>query len=337
MNWMAPTALACLLALAGCAETKDPAVPGDDDGTETDDGNPITGDGDGDGDDSTDGMDGTDGTAGDGDDTTGDGDDTSGDDTTGDGDGDGDTTGDGDGDGDGIEITPTCSQDLRFVGQMFEKPDAPNNGGEETTTPFEATYDSGIAGLLAQAPAEGMAATLDLAITDATVTATNFGEWAGKQFWVQDGKGAVQVYLQAAVMQGTDPVVVKVGSKVSFKVKELKNYFGTLEITQASDFNFTSIGQPVYMDDRTGGSITVADQGRLVRVTGALEGEPTDCNGAKCWTLNYAGQAPVTFRTKSMYVMTGSCVTYVGPVSLFNGAVQLNTLNYDWLWVKSDM
>jgi hypothetical protein len=134
-------------------------------------------------------------------------------------------------------------------------------------------------------------------------------------------------------MNGTDAVAVTVGSKISATITQLGNYGNVAQITGGSDWTVASVGQPVYIDDRTGKSITVDDANHNVRVTGTLEGTPTACGGtSQCWDFNYGGTTKVTFRSGSKYVMTGSCVTFVGPVSRFDTTVQLDTVNFDWIW-----
>ena len=69
---------------------------------------------------------------------------------------------------------------------------------------------------------------------------------------------------------------------------------------------------------------------RMVRVTGLLEEEPERCgSGHLCWQLNY-GTAVTTFRTRDEDLVAGTCVTFVGPASSFNGNVQLEPFNPLW-------
>ena len=68
----------------------------------------------------------------------------------------------------------------------------------------------------------------------------------------------------------------------------------------------------------------------MVRVTGILEGEADRCgSGHLCWRLNY-GAAETTFRTRDDDLVAGTCVTFVGPASSFNGNVQLEPFNPLW-------
>lgn len=352
-------ALLCAVAATACGSESDPASSetvdpvndsgdgkdddGADDGAVPADGNDDDDTPHGGGGSTNDGPDGTGGDDGDTNQDGADGSDSGSGDGNNDGDGDGDASDDGEGgaddgsDVDPIQISDTCTENRQYVGQTFEKDDKPNNGGEETLTPYPANYDAGLSALVAAAPSGQDPVTVDLAITEATVVATSFGDNASRSFWLQDGKAGIQVYLPAAVTQDGEPVVVRVGSKVSAKVTKLAAYFGQPQVVELSDFEIAAIAQPVFIDDRTGKSIALADAAKLVRVTGVLEGEGVACGGSsKCWTLNYAGSTPVTFRSASQFVSTGSCVTFVGPVTTRtdqNGTtVQLDTVNYDWVW-----
>ncbi len=233
-----------------------------------------------------------------------------------------------------VRVTDACIENRDFVGQMYPKPTEPNNGGMVVTTPFEASYDAGIGALYAASPAAGeLAAGLQIQITDATVTATGYGPNASKHFWVQDGKSAIHVRMATAVTIGGQDAVVKVGSRLSFRVIALRNYNGVLQVETADAFTFTGTEQAVYVDDRTGSDIAAADLHRLVRVTGVLSGAPLACGKTqKCWKFDYKGKTDVVFRSASKFIDTGACVTFVGPVGLFDGAPQLDTANFSWLW-----
>jgi hypothetical protein len=311
---IAGAALTCLLAVMGCGDDADPAVvPGQDGNDGSQDGNVGDGDGDGITDDGSDGST-EDGEPGDGGDGTGDG---------------GDGTGDGAGDGDGDGTPGACDVNMNFVGQAYEKDNAPNNGGMETDQPYADTYDSGIAALVAAKPAEGQEATVDIALTEATVIATTFERFANQTFWLQDGKAAVQVALAADA-----PFTIVVGSKVSAKVTSVKNNFGALQVKAATDWAVVSVDQPVYIDDRTGEDIVEADLGKLVRITGTLAGEGTACGGSsKCWTLEHGGKS-IGFRSGRPETAAGDCVTFVGPVGSFDGVPQLDSPNWDWTWTN---
>ena len=140
--------------------------------------------------------------------------------------------------------------------------------------------------------------------------------------------------MPEAIKQGENPLVVKVGSKISVTVTKVGSYGNAAQIVEAKDWAVTAVQQPVYIDERTGKSLTVEDTSKLVRVTGVLTGEHTACGTGdnKCWSFEYAGQTPVVFRSASKFLATGDCVTFVGPVGRFNDDVQLNTTNFGWVW-----
>ena len=84
-------------------------------------------------------------------------------------------------------------------------------------------------------------------------------------------------------------------------------------------------------------ALTAADVDRVVRVTGTLEGDSVACGGSsKCWnTFNYGAGVGI-FRTSSNFATPGACVTFVGPMRIFQDQVQFDTINFDWLRVYND-
>jgi len=74
-----------------------------------------------------------------------------------------------------------------------------------------------------------------------------------------------------------------------------------------------------------------------VRITGTLSGNGDPCdrpdaeNPNRCWDLDYGYGEPALFRTKSTFVATGGCVTYVGPLGWFDGRPQIDSINFSWL------
>ena len=92
---------------------------------------------------------------------------------------------------------------------------------------------------------------------------------------------------------------------------------------------------PVFVPDRP---LDIgADVGRLVRVSGALEGEPSACGGGnRCWFLSYGHGQPLILRTQDPRAYTGVCVAYLGPLGLYDGRLQLDTVNLDWLRVYTE-
>ena len=76
---------------------------------------------------------------------------------------------------------------------------------------------------------------------------------------------------------------------------------------------------------------------RLVRVTGAIQGEGPPCDRPeaeipnRCWDLVYDDGHSAILRTRTEFVDAGFCVTYVGPLSWYEGRPHLDTVNLNWL------
>ena len=77
-----------------------------------------------------------------------------------------------------------------------------------------------------------------------------------------------------------------------------------------------------------------SDVHQVVRLTGRLEGDGDTCgSGHRCWELDYGYDETVIFRTTSSDAETGRCVTYVGPLGIYRGNLQVDTVNLAWLRV----
>ena len=62
-----------------------------------------------------------------------------------------------------------------------------------------------------------------------------------------------------------------------------------------------------------------------------LAGTGGDCGADnRCWDVDY-GFGRTIFRSNSEFLQTGACVTYVGPLSFYNGEPQLNVNNFSWM------
>ena len=73
---------------------------------------------------------------------------------------------------------------------------------------------------------------------------------------------------------------------------------------------------------------------KLIRVTGQLDGRGNTCgSGNRCWELAYGFGEPLILRTSHPLAEFGTCVTYVGPLGVFRGNLQLDSINLDWLKV----
>jgi hypothetical protein len=258
-----------------------------------------------------------------------------------------------------------------FVGQVSSEKDMAHGGGQPAVgDQSNFADDSGIASLItdhiatlptrdddstsdveenAKTFADGMEPT----ITEAMVVATfNKPDDAGQpdfgniRFYLQDKKDAIQIFLpRDFTLEDTDgnAVQIEVGQKVSFKVEEVKNFNGTPEITDLSEFTVAQetgdmVDVPVL--DLTGEELTEDDYLKLARVEGKITGlERANCgSGNLCWTLEHGGVGS-TFRSRSSFIAIGDCVRYLGPIGSFPGPVnngdatinyQLDTVNFDW-------
>ena len=110
----------------------------------------------------------------------------------------------------------------------------------------------------------------------------------------------------------------------------VNSYYGKGQILGITDVTLTSDNAPIYLwtPDR---AFTMDDIHRIVRVTGILAGTGEECGGiSRCWDIDY-GYGRVIFRSASELLSTGGCITFVGPLGLFNGEPQLNVNNFSWM------
>ena len=241
-----------------------------------------------------------------------------------------------------------CSANTVYAGQVYaDMTEGSPNGGTPTTTAWPATYDAGVGAAFATVPTssdDGMnIATGDVTITDATVTSTYYVTAnqpvprANREFWLADGTGTIKVFLTADETDKHPPFNIKVGQKLSLHATEFTNFNGVAEITDVDPTGWAlgSEDQEVAIDDRTGGpELTLADVNALVRLTGTISDAGAACGDPYiCYALDYGAANTITLRVDNEQVVQGSCVTWVGPVSAFD-TVQLNVLNFDWLWVN---
>ena len=180
---------------------------------------------------------------------------------------------------------------------------------------------------------------VDLAVSGAVVTATNFHDTT-RNFWLQDANGAVQVFLPMPTETN-----VTVGDLISFTVTEMSNFEGHMQISAISDFMIDSSGNAVPYLEKTGTALTADDYNKVVRIAGTITGPGTECGGqSKCYPFK-SGDHTVIHRTGSQLTEVGDCVTFVGPVSSFPGPdndtgaavdLQLDAKNFDWVHTLFD-
>ncbi len=235
-----------------------------------------------------------------------------------------------------------CGGDVFFTGQVFTPDGDPDplspNGGIPTFEPYGAGYDAGLQAVLDAVPStDGESAVVELHFADATVVATSYNNdtamRAQTQFWLADGNAALAVFFFTDDVESHPPFPIKVGQRISGTVTTVANFRGMPQIQGIVDWALESEENAVYIREVDGVDLTPADANHLVRLTGTLSGiRSPDCGGATCFELDYGARAPIVFRTYSDFVNIGTCLTFVGPVRLFDGTPQLDTINFDWLW-----
>ena len=231
-----------------------------------------------------------------------------------------------------------CTLDTNFYGQITSTSDE-HAGGAPTTDPFAT--DAGLAGAMGQFMAmEDMEQVVDIDISGATVTATNFGGGGNTNFWVQDSGAAMQLFLG---FDNPVPVDVKVGDQVSFKITSFNNFSGHPQIASVEGFVVDSSGNEVSYLERTGMAVTADDYAKLVRVAGVLGDTSEGCGGDYvCYTLTHGeagSEQTIIYRTNSDFIEPGQCVQYFGPLGGFPGPNadsgnapdwQLSVINFSW-------
>ena len=273
-----------------------------------------------------------------------------------------------------------CPATVDFTGQIVPMSTEERFGGTPRFESLPLNYDSGIETVLARIPPpapdnselEPIEIT-DLSINRATIVATRgTGRPMGDEtvdpgqggFWIADGRGTVEVYL-SLTPESVPPFSVRVGQVVSFKVTQIGRYGDRAQIQEASDWINHTAEMP-YMDliaapdaavhlYQPNEPFDISDIGRMVRVTGLLQGDPNSDNDADtpqacgrgflCWLMNYRATdaecrlptgelSPdcLVYRTQDQTIRPGTCATYVGPLSAFRGVLQVEAFNPAWVF-----
>jgi hypothetical protein len=250
------------------------------------------------------------------------------------------------GDTSGSTCTDACCPNTTFAGQVYQDvvPDPEStNGGTVSTTPYDAAYDANIDDVIAAAPAAAGATAIDIDIASATVTAVNFKPAAAtgyQSFWIADGQEAIQVFLGATGARDNAPATIRVGQKVSFTATEVDLYRDFPQITNIDPTTWTvnSEDNMVYVNDIAAtDTISLDNVQHLIRVTGTLVGTPEACPDPNlCYQLDYGAAAPVVLRIRNNFLggslIEGDCLTFSGPVNVFDGIPQLDATQFDWVW-----
>ena len=198
-----------------------------------------------------------------------------------------------------------------------------------TSTPSE---DAGLQALFDAMPAEGDTVSVDLTIDGAVVSNVGFGGADGSQppLWFEDASGGVRTF------DVPNLVAYQPGDRLAFRVTELTNYFGELEITQMSDITIVDTGAPVPV--RSAGDQVVRypeQRGQNVEFAGLYLGDASDdcgdnaCleidNGLVVQTLDLRGAYPETL------VAGETCLHVISPVEVTRGDVRLGATNFAWM------
>lgn len=228
-----------------------------------------------------------------------------------------------------------CLDDGQWLGQLNGTTDASSiNGGTIAEVPWDASYDSGMAELLALVPVDpGQSATVNVTLTGVTVVATYYAFPDLVRMYLADGNGTIKVYLPQDPAQ-LAPWLPRTGQRITVTVTQVSNWNGTpqIQLVDGESWVVDSTGNEVEVAERNAGApITAADVNVLIRVTGTLISDGVGCGGDLfCYQLDYGADQPVTFRTATSMLQPNLCLTFMGPVTLFNGEPQLTTYGTDW-------
>lgn len=194
------------------------------------------------------------------------------------------------------------------------------------------SHDAGVAAVIAAAPPAGTSVYVDLQVTRAVVTNVDFAPVGATalSFWFADGGGHVRTFLTEL---GMDAGAIRPGELVSFRVTQLTEYFGALEVTQLADFTVHASGLPVAVADGMGTPLDLPTyEARNVHTYGEITANLGPCGGSHdCFSYQYGALTVDLRANNALGLLVGDCVEYVGPLDDFGGTPQLNLSNWDWL------
>jgi hypothetical protein len=230
-----------------------------------------------------------------------------------------------------------CRLDPEFAGQLIPGADEPF-GGVRQSTPYPASFDTGIEEVLdaiAAIPLGDFAVReVDLEVRGAIIASTSFlsptVQANRTQFWLVDGRGWVEVQLDFRDPLADRPgFAIRSGQALDINVTGVRRNFGRPVIQAGTGWRVAAEQQPVYVEDLAR-PLEPTDVGRVVRVHGRLQTDSAPgCGDARCFLLNH-GDGVVRFRTTSTFPRVGDCLQWVGPVSIFDGVLQLNGVHFAW-------
>ena len=177
--------------------------------------------------------------------------------------------------------------------------------------------------------AEGSSLAVNTPIVEATIIAAYKAQGI-QRMYVADANAAFKVFLAS-----NPTIAVKTGMRVSFTATEITQYGGVYEITQVDENSWTIDASGLEVPVKVipdGTAIAADDFNWVIRTTGTLVSAPVACGGGThCYDLDYGAGSTVVFRTAEMNVFDiGTCVTFQGPVTLYNGEPQLTTYGNEW-------
>ena len=191
-----------------------------------------------------------------------------------------------------------------------------------------------------------------LQVTGAIITSTAFNRFDEDDNYIgatrltfQDQQTGMLSFAEAPTMDvNGDPLALRVGMKVNFKVTAIKAFGGEVpQIAAFTDVEVTGEDVDVGVIEATGADITIEDHWqKLVRVHGVIEEVAIpSCGGDNvCYTFTHGeagSEKSITLRSSSSFIEIGDCTTYVGPVGSFPGPLneganaQLDSVSFDWI------
>ncbi len=248
-----------------------------------------------------------------------------------DGDVDADSDSDGDADTDTVDTDTTTDPGVRHGACAAP---APFEYGPELAgvglRAKDFDQDANLDDVIAAADLALVATPVNIPVTGAIVTMIAYRADGGypEEVWMADANGAIRTY-------GTPIGGVQVGDAVTFRVREVLNYFGEHEVTAIGPVTVDSTGNDVYVHESPA-NLNYAQNGReLLHLWGEIVTVEGPCGGtSSCYQLEHGGAKPALLRTGTVVGLAqGDCVEVTWPMGYFDTEVQLDVATYDQLRV----
>ena len=212
-----------------------------------------------------------------------------------------------------------------------------------TTSPYDASYDAGLAAMVPYMPETSSTSSSDLSwlVYGATVTAVSQGTSSCvDSVYIADANWTVVVADEYGC------ATAAVGDKVGFGTNNLGGYYGERRVPRLSGWTVLSSANPVYVRELGAESLDyLSTFSQLTHTWGELtRASSYDCDrDRECYILDHNGQenlvrvpADDTFGLVPDYA-GGRCVEIVAPVSIHMGsdgdATFLDVREADWMRV----